>query len=406
MRVFIGSFLLLSLLVPFVVHAAPSEAIIFYNEVCSDCAVYINEQLIPLLKELGVQKIVRKDFINDRRIRQELNELSQRLGVPPKLQGHFTIFIDERVILQGHVPEHIIRDLFKDEKQRLFDKIVVYQDRMEGMGEEAVSYKVWAFQGDIKEYPIDTPISEYLNWFAANKDNLPSEPAAELWDFKRFLPLILTTGLLDGINPCAFAVLLFFIAFLFTIHRTKLDILKVGVVYIVMIYLTYLGIGLGILKAFVLSGSPHFMAKLGSGLVIFLGLVNIKDYFWYGRWFSLSVPKVGQETRDRWMRKATLPATIVLGFLVGICEFPCTGGIYVATLGLLSAKTTFLLGFSYLLLYNLMFVLPLIVILLAIGNRRALGRLSRWEASNKRELKLATGLVMILLGASILIWFV
>jgi cytochrome c biogenesis protein CcdA len=61
---------------------------------------------------------------------------------------------------------------------------------------------------------------------------------------------------------------------------------------------------------------------------------------------------------------------------------------------------------GYLLLYNLMFVVPLIVILLGVSNRRAAGRLARWEASRKREVKLATGLVMVLLGAVILIWFV
>jgi len=220
------------------------------------------------------------------------------------------------------------------------------------------------------------------------------------------LPFVLLTGLLDGVNPCAFAVLLFFIAFLFTIRRSWLDIFKVGIVYIAAVYVTYFAIGLGILKAFVLSGQPHLMAKIGSWMVIALGLVNIKDYFWFGRWFSLGVLKVGHEARRRWMERATLPAAAVVGFLVGLCEFPCTGGVYVAALGLLSTKTTALTGFMYLLLYNLMFVLPLIVILFFMSNRRVVGQLSRWEAANAPALKLGQGLVMIGLGTIILIWFV
>ncbi|MGQ9601155.1 MAG: hypothetical protein ACUVQU_00255 [Candidatus Bipolaricaulia bacterium] len=195
-------------------------------------------------------------------------------------------------------------------------------------------------------------------------------------------------------------------AFLFTLKRTRADIAKVGVVYIVMIYLTYLGIGLGILQALVFTGAPHLMAKLGSGLLIGLGLINVKDYFWYRRWFSLSPSGRLHEASTNWLKKATLPATAVGGSLVGLCTFPCSGGIYVATLGLLSAKATYWTGLGYLLLYNLMFVVPLIAILLGVSNRRALGRLARWEASRKREAKLATGLVMILLGASILIWLV
>jgi len=134
--------------------------------------------------------------------------------------------------------------------------------------------------------------------------------------------------------------------------------------------------------------------------------VNIKDYFWFGRWFSLGVLKVGHEARRRWMERATLPAAAVVGFLVGLCEFPCTGGVYVAALGLLSTKTTALTGFMYLLLYNLMFVLPLIVILFFMSNRRVVGQISRWETQNAPMLKLGQGLAMITLGTVILIWFV
>ncbi|MFQ5796639.1 MAG: cytochrome c biogenesis CcdA family protein [Candidatus Bipolaricaulia bacterium] len=383
----------------------PERALIFYNRACGDCTTYIEEELIPLLGELGIVQVDKKDFVNDRANRRELNERSERLGIPPRLQGHFTVFIGDRIVLQGHVPPPVIRDLLTEADQSDFERIVVYQDEM---GDRARSYKVWAFRGEIQEYPIDAPIGEYLNWFRANQENLSTQVirGRELWDFKSFLPLILLTGLLDGINPCAFAVLLFFIAFLFTIHRTKAQIVKVGSVYIAMIYLTYLGIGLGLLEAFVLTGEPHLMAKVGAGLVIALGLVNVKDYFWYGRWFSLHVPKVGEETRERWAQKATLPATVVLGILVGLCTFPCTGGIYVATLGLLSAKATYLMGFGYLLLYNVMFVAPLIAILLVVSNHRMVGQLTRWENAKKRSIKLTTGVVMISLGVVILVWFV
>jgi len=384
---------------------AGREAVIYYNEACHDCVEYINHELIPLLQELGFQKIIKKDFINERANRAELNERSSKLNIPPKLQGHLTVFIDNKVILEGHVPSQIIRDLLKPQNEARYGKIVIYQDKMVTHGEVPTDYKVWAFKGDIKTYALNTPISEYLNWFSANRAQL-GEPGKELWEHRQLLPFVLLTGLLDGVNPCAFAVLLFFIAFLFTIRRSWLDIFKVGIVYIAAVYVTYFAIGLGILKAFVLSGQPHLMAKIGSWMVIALGLVNIKDYFWFGRWFSLGVLKVGHEARRRWMERATLPAAAVVGFLVGLCEFPCTGGVYVAALGLLSTKTTALTGFMYLLLYNLMFVLPLIVILFFMSNRRVVGQLSRWEAANAPALKLGQGLVMIGLGTIILIWFV
>jgi hypothetical protein len=86
------------------------------------------------------------------------------------------------------------------------------------------------------------------------------------------LPLVITGGFIDGIHPCGFAVLLFFIAFLFTLKRTRRAIMGMGALYILGVFLAYFLIGLGILKAFALFPEPHFMAKVGAVLVILLGL--------------------------------------------------------------------------------------------------------------------------------------
>ena len=101
-----------------------------------------------------------------------------------------------------------------------------------------------------------------------------------------------------------------------------------------------------------------------------------------------------------------MPSVFLVGFLVGLCTFPCSGGIYVAIIGLLSAKATYSAGISYLLIYNVMFVLPLIITLFFLTNRRAMGQISRWETSHKRVLKLVTGIIMILMGIAILLWFI
>ena len=396
-------FLVVILLLPAAYPVTGEEVIIYYNKACGGCTDYISEHLIPMLKEMGFNNIVMKDYVNDQTNRAGLNKINEEIGVPPKLQGHFTIFIGKRIVIEGHVPHEIIDYLLKEENRGKFDKILVYQDEME----DAKSYKAWAFKGEVKEYTIGTPITEYLSWFNENKDELKTPDNLKTGlNPKKFLPLLLITGLFDGLNPCAFAVLLFFIAFLYTIHRTKTHILKVVTIYILMIYLAYLGIGVGLLKAFMMIGVHHLMGKIASWLVIVLGLINIKDYFWYGKWFTLSTPKVSREFINRWIQKATIPATIVVGFLVGLCTFPCSGGPYVAILGLLAAKTTYFVGMMYLLIYNVMFVLPLVVILLFFSNRRVIGKVSRWEAEEKKPIKLIMGLLMIALGVIILIFFV
>lgn len=106
------------------------------------------------------------------------------------------------------------------------------------------------------------------------------------------------------------------------------------------------------------------------------------------------------------LRKGTLAATTVGGFPVGLCTFPCFGGIYGGILGLLTVKTTFASGLGYLLSYNVAFVAPLVVLLGAVSNRRTMGALSRWEARNLTAFTGLMGLAMVGLGAVILLWLV
>lgn len=376
-----------------------NEAIVYYNKACGACMTYINQTLAPTFEEAGID-LTTKDYINDPGARREMNTRNDSWKVPPELQSHLATFIGQKLTLQGHIPESELKYLLNEARLEEIEGLLIYQDAMDN----PTNYKAWAFRGEPKKYSIDTPISEYLNWFRSNKDTLAPAGMAFGSSPKKLLPVILTTGLLDGVNPCAIAVLLFFIAFLFSMNRARVELAKVGVIYIGVIYLTYLGIGLGILRAFVFTGAEHMMAKIGAGLLLLLGLVNIKDYFWYGRWFNLSPGGSFHQKGKSWLRKATIPSTVVGAFLVGLCTFPCSGGIYVAILGLVSSQTTYWSGFGYLLLYNLAFVVPLIAILLAVANKRAAGQLSRWQADNKRQIKLVTGLVMIGLSIGILIW--
>jgi cytochrome c biogenesis protein CcdA len=392
----------LALLLPqFSFAAEASEAVIYYNEACAMCDVYLENELIPLLNDLGIEEIIVKDYVNERTNRAELNELNEELGIPLVLQGHFTTVIDKKIILQGHVPDHLIRELLVAENRQKFDKIIIFQDEMDS----PTIYKAWAFKGEVKEYPLDESIAPYLEWFSQNKESLetPVELSGKKLGADFLLPLIVVTGFLDGINPCAFGVLLFFIAFLYTVKRTKGHILKIGIAYILMIYLAYILIGLGLMQAIAISGIPHLIGKIGAIAIAILALVNIKDYFWYGKGFSLRIPSPTKKYIVNWTHKATLPAAIVLGFLVGLCTFPCSGGIYVAIISLLMVQTTYLEGMSYLLLYNFFFVLPLIIILGFASSKRAVLQMEKLDVKHKKKMKLISGIVMLALA--VILWF-
>src|SRR3989344_875050 len=149
------------------------------------------------------------------------------------------------------------------------------------------------------------------------------------------LPLVAVSALIDSINPCAFSILLLTIAFLFSLGRARSDILKIGGSYILGLFVIYILIGLGILQTLHIFNTPHFMAKVGASLLIALGLINLINEFFPAFPVKLKIPQLAHRKMAELMEKSSLPTAFLLGGLVGLCEFPCTGGPYLMVLGLL-----------------------------------------------------------------------
>lgn len=167
-----------------------------------------------------------------------------------------------------------------------------------------------------------------------------------------FLPLIIVAAFIDSINPCAISVLFLTIAFFFSLGTARSGILKLGGVYILGVFLIYMLIGLGVLKTFDIFGVPHFMAKFGAAILIIFGAINLINEFFPSFPVKLRIPSASKETIAKLMHKASLPAVFLLGGLVGIFEFPCTGGPYLMVLGLLHDKSSFLSGLAYLIQFD------------------------------------------------------
>ncbi len=229
-----------------------------------------------------------------------------------------------------------------------------------------------------------------------------------LWGWSgggKFLaPLVLVSAAIDSINPCAFSVLLLTIAFLFSMGKLRSGVLKIGGVYILGIFVAYLTFGLGILQALHIFSVPHFMSKVGALLLIILGIISVIDEFFPAFPIKLKIPPASHATMAKLMEKASLPTAFLLGALVGLCEFPCTGGPYIMILGLLHDQSTYLSGVGYLLVYNLIFILPLVLILLAASDRAVLDKVQNWRKNNIRSFHLWGGVIVILLGILIFIF--
>ena len=104
------------------------------------------------------------------------------------------------------------------------------------------------------------------------------------------------------------------------------------------------------------------------------------------------------------MEKASFPAAFGLGLLVGVCQFPCMGGPYLMIIGLLHDKMTYFAGFGYLTLYNLILILPLVVVLWIAADKVIVDKVQEWKITNLKGLRLWAGSAMIIIG--ILIFFI
>lgn len=223
-----------------------------------------------------------------------------------------------------------------------------------------------------------------------------------LWNLSRggtwLLPLVGVAALIDSINPCAFSILLLTIAFLLSIGKLRSSVLTIGSAYIFGIFVVYSMIGLGLLHTLHIFDTPHFMAKVGASLLLLLGAINIANEMFPNFPVRLAIPHVAHHKIAVLMEKASAPTAAVLGGLVGLCEFPCTGGPYLMVLGLLHDQVTYYSGVSYLFLYNLIFILPLVLILLIASDGALLEKVQAWQRSERKAMRWGGGIAMLVLG--------
>ncbi|WP_317137248.1 cytochrome c biogenesis CcdA family protein [Methanochimaera problematica] len=217
------------------------------------------------------------------------------------------------------------------------------------------------------------------------------------------IPLVLSAGLADGINPCAFAVLVILLIGLSTVESRK-KMLITGFTYTLAVFLFYLLAGLGIITFIQSAGLSYAFSIVAGIIAIIAGFINITDGIFKGRGISIKIPESQKTTISRFIKKATIPAAFILGILVGIFELPCTGGIYLAILGLLSSEMTVYEGIPYLVLYNLMFVLPLIIITLISCTGLPPERINSFREEYRYIIRIFIGIIFFATGAIVIWW--
>jgi cytochrome c-type biogenesis protein len=213
--------------------------------------------------------------------------------------------------------------------------------------------------------------------------------------------VITSAALLDSINPCAISVLLLTIGVLISLGNTRSRVFKIGFFYIFALYITYLLIGIGMLQALSFFGIPNIIARIGAVVLALSALTTLAGYFIPNFPVKLKIPEKSHPLLARYIKKASYASVFVLGILVGLFEFPCTGGAYLSILSLLHDKATATVGLLYLLYYNLVFVLPLVIILIFGNSSFVVNKMDVWRKRYTKKVDIVSATLMLILAGII-----
>lgn len=213
--------------------------------------------------------------------------------------------------------------------------------------------------------------------------------------------LVIFSAFFDSLNPCALAVLIFLLISL-SVAESRNKILLIGGTYILALFLFHLLAGVGIFSVITGAGLSRAFSFVGGIIALLFGLITLADVIKNRENYLLAIPESKKKMLEQYIRTATLPAAFILGILAGLFGFSCTGGIYISILVLMSRDFTLVSGLPYLLLYNLVFVLPLVGVVLFFAYSSNPERANAWRVENKRAMRLIIGIAMIVLGIVIL----
>jgi len=176
-----------------------------------------------------------------------------------------------------------------------------------------------------------------------------------------------------------------------------------GALYVGAVWVTYLLIGLGLFSFLAWLGQDHLVTRVAVILALVMALWMIKDVLVPGWGPAMAAPHATHSWMHRAMERGGMAGMLIAGVLVGICTVPCSGAIYLDIVAVLHVSGGGATGLALLALYNVAFIVPLVALLAAIGNRRVLGRLGRWNRANSPVVKIGVALAVIGMSLMLLV---
>jgi cytochrome c-type biogenesis protein len=228
------------------------------------------------------------------------------------------------------------------------------------------------------------------------------------------VPVVLSSGFADGLNPCSFALLVLFATYTLTLVNSvtadgsatveaRRRLLGAGSLYVAAVWITYFIIGLGLLSFLSWLGQDHLVTRIAAILALGMALWMLKDVFLPGVGPSMAAPAGTHGRMHRAIERGGLAGMLIAGVLVGVCTVPCSGAIYLAIVAVLHASGGGITGLALLALYNLAYIAPLVLLLAAVSNRRVLGRMGRWNRANSPWVKAGLAIAVVAMSFGLLV---
>jgi cytochrome c biogenesis protein CcdA/glutaredoxin len=288
---------------------------------------------------------------------------------------------------------------FNGGNARLFERMAdAYKFEIEGVPTAFLGDRVFNGYAEDMQADIERQIRQCIAQGCAS----PLDRVAGVTARARTLTLsaVLSGAAVDAINPCAFAVLIILITAVLAAGG-KRRALYAGLAFSLSVFISYYLMGLGLYAAVEAAGVTHALYVAVAVLAILIGLFNLKDYLWYGKWFIMEVPLSWRPKLKQLIGGVTsIPGAFFIGFVVSLFLLPCTSGPYIVILGLLAKTETRAAAMLWLVLYNLVFIAPMIAITAAVyfGLTTA-EKAEEWRSSHLQTLHLIAGILILLLGA-------
>ena len=329
------------------------DVLFYYGQGCSHCAK--TEAVFNSINSTYNLSIISKEIYQNSDNRREMFELYTNFSQDPNLGGVPTTLVNQKLLVIGEIPKETWE--------------VIFQNCSLG----------------------DCPKGVYANgMFNVIEEKDVSSSIT--------LPALIGAALVDSINPCTIAVMVMLLGVVLVNDGKKRAFIS-GLLFSGVIFVVYFFMGLGILKTLASADLTNIFYLVITLVALILAIFEIKSYFEYKPgFFAVEMPMFLRPYTKQIIAGATsYPGVTFAALLCSLFLLPCSSGPYLIVLSLLAKSVTLQVLF-YLLLYNLVFVLPMVVIAFAVYlGKTSISQIQNLKDKYIRQVHLISGLILLVL---------